>query len=391
MTIRRCYAALAAAGLLLPAAVSAAPAPLDRASVIVRYERGATEATRDLVRGQTGAALTGSIPSLHLERVSISTAQLDALRSSPAVVAVEPERELRVLGTKPNDPLLRLQWPLRKLDAFRAWRFEDPKATVVVGVIDTGADQSHVDLESRLVDGFDFLDVDDDPYDDHGHGTHVSGIIAANVSNRAGIAGLSRGARIMPMKACTADGACPVFETYESVVDAVRRGAAVINMSLGGAGVCSPIDQLVYDFARQQGTLVVVSAGNSGADENPTITPANCDYTLGVGAIDQKSKRATFSSYGDFVDIAAPGVDVWSTLPPLVSLQSPYIGYGPASGTSMAAPFVAAAAAALKGVHPDWSPAQIEKRLMSTSVDAGKKGRDDHYGAGILNLFAALR
>lgn len=386
--MKRSLAALAVAGLLLPAAVGAAPS--GPVTVIVRYEEGVSDHARALLRAANDARVTGSVEELDLERVVIPAERIDRLIDSPLVTVVEANRVLEIMG-RPNDPLLDLQWPLRKLDAFKAWKYESSKEQVLVGVIDTGVDGSHADLKKRLLPGFDFLEADDDPYDDHGHGTHVSGIVAANVSNRTGIAGLSRAARIVPMKACTADGACPVFETYEAIVDATRRGASVINMSLGGAGPCSPIDQLVYDYAREQGTLVVVSAGNSGQDDNPVITPASCDFTLGVGAIDKKSKKAGFSSFGDFVDIAAPGVEVWSTLPPLVSLQTTHIGYGPASGTSMASPFVAAAAASLKALHPDWTPQQIEDRLLSTAVDAGRKGRDDFFGEGVLNLLKALR
>jgi subtilisin family serine protease len=193
------------------------------------------------------------------------------------------------------------------------------------------------------------------------------------------------------MKVCAAGGSCDPFAVYLAAIDSVQRGADIINMSLGGPGQCDDIGQAVFDWVRDQGTLAVVSAGNSGADENPTISPANCERTLGVGASDQRDRKAEFSSFGDFVDIAAPGVGIWSTLPPLVSITSLYIGYGPYDGTSMAAPYVAAAAAVLKGLHPEWSPDQIEKRLLSTAVDAGPPGRDDFFGKGILNLLAAVR
>jgi thermitase len=385
--MKRWVIGLLAAGVLAPAAVSAAPADAPRASVIVRL---ATDDVSSLL-SHVDARVTGTIPELSLQRWSVPVDALDHLAASPLVVNVERERTLELMGRASNDPLVELQWGLRSVDAFKGWRREVPTTKVVVGVIDTGAEQAHPDLKGRLLEGFDFLTRDADPYDDNGHGTHVTGIIAANVGNRTGIAGLSRSAQIIPLKACTADGACPVFETYQALVDGVRRGAQVINMSLGGAGECSPIDQTVYDHVRDLGTLVVVAAGNSGSDKNPVISPASCNFTLAVGAIDQKRHHASFSSYGDFVDIAAPGVQIWSTLPPLVSLLTDHIGYGDYQGTSMASPFVAAAAASIKGVHPDWTPAQIEARLLKTAVDAGKKGRDDFFGEGILDFLAALR
>jgi subtilisin family serine protease len=241
------------------------------------------------------------------------------------------------------------------------------------------------------VDGFDYLELDDDTYDDNGHGTHVAGIIAANVNNRTGVAGLSQGASIIPMKVCESSGICNGFAILAAAIDSVQRGAEVINMSLGGEGECGGVEQAVFDWVRDQGTLTVISAGNEAEHGNPRITPANCDNTLGVGATDQKNRKAVFSSYGDFVDIAAPGVEIWSTVPPLVSITSLYIGYAPYQGTSMAAPFVAGAAALVKARHPNWSPDRIEKKLMATATDAGPRGRDDLFGAGILNLVRALR
>jgi subtilisin family serine protease len=389
--MKRWISVLVAAGLLLPAAVSAAPAQTERRNFIVRFKSSAAPTLVSALQASVDGAVTGSIPELDLQRWTAPSDAIDALRSSPLVEVVEVERSFHIMGGPTNDPLVELQWPLRKVDAFKGWRYEKPKSKVLVAVIDTGADLSHPDLKGRFTDGFDFLANDADPYDDHGHGTHVSGIIAANVSNRVGIAGLSRGAQIIPLKACTADGDCSGFGLYGAIVDAVRREASIINMSLGGAGECSVIDQTVFDYVRQAGVLVVVAAGNSGADQNPVTTPASCNFTLAVGAIDKDSRHADFSSYGNYVDIAAPGVEVWSTLPPLVSLLTDHIGYGAWQGTSMAAPFVAGAAASLKGIHPDWTPAQLEERLLETATDAGKKGRDDFFGEGILNLLAVLR
>jgi subtilisin family serine protease len=296
------------------------------------------------------------------------------------------------MGAKLNDPLLKLQWGLRRVGASNAWHIESgKKADVKVAVVDTGVDATHEDLAKRVLPGFDFVEMDEDTYDDNGHGTHVAGVIAANASNKVGIAGLSMGATIIPEKVCEAIGTCPIFGIYAGTIDAVVRGASILNLSLGGAGACSEIDQAVFDWVREQGVLTVVAAGNSAEDKNPTINPANCDNTLAVGAIDDRDRRAIFSSYGDFVDIAAPGVGIWSTVPPLVSLFSGHIGYASYQGTSMASPHVAGAAALLVARHPDWTPEQLEERLLSSAADAGKKGRDDFFGHGILNIFAALR
>jgi subtilisin family serine protease len=389
--MRKVLSILLGLACLSGAAAQASEAPVARSVIIVAFEDTSSHDEARALIASTGGVMTGFLPEVGVGRVSVPVSAMDRLVRSPHIKSVDPLRTWQLLGTPTNDPLVELQWPLDMIGAFKAWKKEGRADPVSVAVIDTGVDRAHVDLEARVGDGFDFLAVDQDAFDDQGHGTHVAGIIAANVNNREGIAGTSRGAQIIPMKACTSGGSCPVFETYEAVVDATRRGANVINMSLGGAGPCSVIDQTIYDYAHQQGVLVVVSAGNSGQDENPVISPASCNYTLGVGAVNSKGMKAPFSSYGDFVDIAAPGVDVWSTVPPLTALLSPHLGYMPASGTSMASPFVAAAAAVLKGQHPEWGPDEIQQRLLSTAVDAGKRGRDDRYGEGILNLYKAVR
>jgi subtilisin family serine protease len=389
---RSVAAALTGILLMLPAAAATAVEPAGRVTLLVAFDRSVPSAARAALHARAGAVITGTIPEIALDRVSVPRATEPVYAAAAGVHSVERPRLLHVMGRRPNDPLVSLQWGLPRLDVFKAWKVETGKRTKVpVGVIDTGIDATHVDLKGRVSEGFDFLETDDDPYDDHGHGTHVAGIIAANVGNREGIAGVSQGARIIPMKTCEAAGTCPIFETYLGVIDAVRRGALVLNMSLGGPGECSFIDQSVFDWVHDQGVLTVVAAGNSGHQGNPPITPASCDHTLAVGASDQRGRRAVFSSYGSFVDVSAPGVDIWSTLPPLVSIMSPHIGYAPWDGTSMAAPFVAGAASLLKAHNPDWSPDQIQQRLMATAVDAGKRGRDDSFGKGIVNLFAALR
>lgn len=390
--MRRLGACVLGLAILLPAAAGAGSAgALDRSRVLVMFEDGTSQHARAVLHGRTGAEVIETIPQVDVDVVWVPPAGAALYRASDLVRAVEIPRTLHITAGE-RDPLRSLQWGLKRIDASKAWRIERGKKNAVsVAVIDTGVDASHVDLEGRVLPGFDYLDHDADAYDDEGHGTHVAGIIAANALNGKGVAGLSHGASIIPMKACRSDGSCDAVAIYLGVIDAVLDGASILNLSLGGAGPCGSIDQSVFDWVHDQGALAVVSAGNSGADDNPEIVPANCNHTLGVGAIDQQGKKAAFSSYGAFVDIAAPGVDIWSTLPPLVSIMSPYIGYGPGSGTSMAAPYVAGAAALLKAQHPEWSPDQIAERLMATARDAGARGRDVRFGAGILNVFAALK
>lgn len=359
--------------------------------LIVLFSPSTTHLERRAVHRAAGAFVGGRIPELNIDHVRAPLGAAAAYEGTPSVLAVTEDRDLHLLK-RPSDPLVKDQWGLKRVKAFDAWRIEKGRhADVTVAVVDTGIDSTHEDLEGRLVPGFDFVNLDEQPQDDEGHGTHVAGIIGATPGNRKGVAGLSWGAKIMGIKTCEAAGACPLYETYLGAVDAVRRGADIINMSLGGPGQCDFIGQTIFDWIRSQDVLTVVAAGNSAEDGNPSISPANCDNTLAVGAVDPSGKHAPFSSHGDFVDIAAPGVFIWSTYPPAKSIASGHIGYASLSGTSMAAPMVAGVAALVKARHPEWTPDEIEARLMKTARDAGPKGRDDKYGRGIVDAFRAVK
>lgn len=374
----------------IPAAGRAAPAVSPGSEFLVLFAPGTPDEARDAIHAAAGGVVTGRVEDPALDRVAVTDASL--YRAGGLVLAVEPQRVWTTLGVKPKDPLLRDQWGLKKVKAFDAWRIERGlKKDVTVAVLDTGIDASHEDLEGRLVPGYDFVNLDEQPQDDEGHGTHVAGIIGANSSNRKGIAGLSWGTKIMPIKVCEAAGSCPTFDILAGAVDSVRRGADILNLSLGGAGACDFISNTIFEWIRDQGAFTVVAAGNSALDGNPSMTPANCDNTFAVGAIDEKGKPAPFSSHGNFVDISAPGVMIWSTYPPVKSFATGHIGYAPLSGTSMASPMVAGVAALVKARHPDWTPAQIEERLLKSATDAGPKGRDDRYGKGVVNAFKAVR
>ena len=387
-----CRRVVAAALLALVALVPSGAGAVTRTQTLFVLAGDGGVAALDSLHHRLGAVVTGTIGEVALQRVIAPLGAVAAYEASGLVRAVERPPTYRLFGGRPNDPLMRLQWGLRQVNAFDAWRIEDARRSdVLVGIIDSGIDATHPDLKGQFVEGFDFLEHDADPYDDNGHGTHVSGIVAARTDNGRGVAGLAPGVKVIPMKACFSQGNCDSFAVLAGVVDAVRRGAAVINLSLGGAGGCSSIEQFVFDWVYDQGTTTIVAAGNSAKDGNPTISPANCDHTFAVGAIDERRQIAPFSSFGDYVDLAAPGVHVWSTMPPLVTLLSPHSGYFPGSGTSMAAPFVAASAALLVAQDPETTPDAIVDALVASARDAGPKGRDDKYGHGLLDARTALK
>ncbi len=361
--------------------------------MVVGWDAGVSERVWSSLNLRTGAEVLGTIPELGVQKLSVPERSLALYRSSPEVAFIEPNRTYAIYDS-PSDPLLQYQWPMELLSVEDAWKTETgARSPVLVAVVDTGVDGSHPDLAGRVRPGIDFVSVDQDPTDDHGHGTHIAGVIAANTDNRVGVAGMSWGAKVLPIKVCTERGACDGFNVAAGIVDAILDGAKVVNLSLGGASEsCGDLEELTATLAELRGVLLVASSGNSGdTKENPVNYPAACDGYMAVGATDFADEIADFSSYGDYVDISAPGVAVFSTLPPAKSRKGLFPGYGYMSGTSMAAPHVAALAALLFSQNPDWTPAQVQKRIQTTAVDLGKKGRDDKFGAGRINVKAALR
>lgn len=318
---------------------------------------------------------------------SAAAAAIATLRAAPQVRYAELERTYSVTET-PADPLYPRQWALQKVAAPAAWNIEvGSTRPVVVAVIDTGADFGHPDLTRSLLPGLNVVSPGAAAQDDQTHGTHVAGIIAAGTNNRVGVAGMSWGAKVLPVKALDAGGSGSTCNVVAAMAYAASQSVQVVNMSLGGPGPCPAAMQEAADLATRAGALVVASAGNSGAEFNTTTSPANCNNTLGVAATDPSDRAASFSNYGSYVDVSAPGVDILSTV---IDPKTGKRGYAALSGTSMASPMVAGLAALLAARHADWTPQQIADRIMRTAVDLGVRGRDPHFGWGRIDAARAL-
>ena len=382
-------AAVLMTALLVPSA-PAVPSPAEPVAVAVGFADGTTAAARRAAAAAAGATVTGRIPALRLQRWVVPAATVGGLAGSPAVEWVEPDRTF-YLFERPNDPLLPQQWVFDTLRFPKAWKAETGTTSpVLVGVVDTGVVATHPDLEGRLVKGRDFIDGDDAPDDTNGHGTGVSGVIAANTDNREGIAGMSWGAKIMPLQACGEEGTCSMFAVVQAIVWAAAHDARVVNLSLGGAlPSCGRTVQAAAAFAAARGTLLVAASGNSAQQGNPTAYPAACDGFMAVGATDALDRWAPFSSYGPHVSVAAPGVAVMASWSRQTSPEGTP-GYAVVDGTSFAAPHVAGLAALLWSRHRDWTPAQVRARIEQSAVDLGPEGRDDWFGHGRIDLTKAL-
>ncbi|MEU6114318.1 S8 family serine peptidase [Streptomyces sp. NPDC047117] len=286
------------------------------------------------------------------------------------------------------DPKRGQQWALDALKLPAAWqtaRGDD----VVIAVVDTGVDLDHPDLKSRLVRGTDVVDDDSDPTDHNGHGTHVAGIAAAATDNGVGVAGGAPGAKVMPVRVLTAAGSGSKEDITHGILWAAEHGADVINLSLGETGLMAKLLRggalnRAITTAHDEGTVVVAAAGNEGAETQPyrLTTPV-----LVVGASDQHGKPASFSNFGAEGAVTAPGVGILSTLPTYTTplTRDNASGYGELDGTSMATPYVSAAAALLhqQGRTPDQIIADLKESARNP----------DHLtelGLGIVDAQAAV-
>ncbi|HDN80020.1 MAG TPA: peptidase S8, partial [Chloroflexi bacterium] len=298
----------------------------------------------------------------------------------------------------PNDSYYETyQWNLRRINAPSAWGITTGNDTIIA-ILDTGVDTGHPDLAAKIVNGYDFVNGDSDPSDDNGHGTHVAGIAAAVSNNGIGIAGVSWGARIMPVKVMDADGEGSHYDIANGIIWAANNGARIINLSLGSQASSQTLQNAVNE-AYTKGCLLVAAAGNYYQEGNPVIYPAAYPNVLAVAATGYNDEHASYSEAGDYVDVAAPGGNPESDADtdPNHWIMSTFWrgkGYGDylwMAGTSQAAPHVAGLAALVWTVNPSLSNDGVASVITSSAVDIGDLGKDDFFGYGRIDAYAAVK
>lgn len=290
-----------------------------------------------------------------------------------------------------GDPLASDQYAIDQHGMEKAWS-QSAGTDVVIAIVDTGIDMDHPDLASRIVDGYDFVDDDDIPDDQNGHGTHVAGSAAAIGNNDIGVIGMAPEAKIMPLKVLGADGSGSVEDVAAAITWAADNGADVINLSLGGSSnllgrifnKVDPTNQAIVEATRK-GVIVVAAAGNDRAfltafnPETPVIV---------VNATNEFGESARFSNFGDPRAVAAAGARILSTAPtyPTTIWPEGSDGYESLDGTSMASPHVAGIVALMIGAGMR-SPEQIWDRLTDTATNPNN---DPTLGAGIVQADDAV-
>ncbi|WP_159293787.1 S8 family serine peptidase [Microcystis aeruginosa] len=411
---------------LRPAATSTL-APYAPNQLIVKFKKGIASTQVAQFKSLFGAVSTQTIKltgaeiwklsgSLSVEKI------LKQYGSNPIFEYIEPDY-IRTVGTItpkatiPNDPSFNQLWGLHNtgqsggtadadIDAPEAWDIQTGNPNLVIGVIDTGVDYNHQDLVGNIwtnpgeiandgidndgngyiddIRGWDFAYNDNNPSDVHGHGTHVSGTIAGKGNNGVGVTGVAWNAKIMPLKFLNDQGSGSTSNAILAINYATAKGVKLTNNSWGGGG----FSQALYDAinaAGQAGALFIAAAGNNSAnaDVNPMYPAAyNLDNIVSVASTTRTDSLSSFSNYGlTSVDLGAPGSDIYSTTP-----NNTYSTY---SGTSMASPHVAGAAALLWSQNPTWTAQQVKNTLMNTGDSIAALAGKTVSGKR-LNVFNAL-
>jgi thermitase len=311
------------------------------------------------------------------------------LRKDPTVAYAEPNYIARIIGGRsatPNlgfalmngDELLGKLWGMEKTEAAKAWAVTTGSADVKVGVVDTGIDYKHADFGSRVAKGKDFVNNDDDAFDDHYHGTHCAGSVGAGINN-GGVVGVAPNVSMVAVKVLSKSGSGSYAGVANGIIYAGDQGCQIISMSLGGPQSSAVIDDAVKN-AMSKGSLVVAAMGNDNS-ERPSY-PAAAPGVMAVGATTSGDVRSSFSNFGKHISVGAPGSDILSTVPGG--------GYKSLSGTSMACPHTAGLAALVKSANPSFTAAQLKERIEKTADDLGDKGFDKYFGHGRINVGRAI-
>ena len=387
----------------LPDAAQNAPAFVD-GEILVKLEQGICPCD---VAPKVGGSVKNAINNddtyvLQVERGTVMSA-VQRLNVTSGVEFAEPNY-LRQLHADPNDPGYEFKWDLRMM----GWDQVYEKATdfnfdaeVVVAVIDTGIDSDHPDLNDKIVDGYDFIDNDDTPTDEYGHGTHVAGIALAETNNLEGTVGVgfAPNIKVMPLKTCSQDS-CASSDVAEAIYWAADNGANVINISLGYA-LPSASEEAAINYAWNKGVIITASSGNDSTGR--VSYPAAYENCIAVGSTNDSDTLAAYSNTGKTLDVVAPGGEmtyyhdiggIYSTMPGydvyLTSSYPYYQNYDQMQGTSMAAPQVAGLAALIFAMDKGLSNAEVRTLIESTADDLGRPGKDRSYGFGRINIYNAV-
>lgn len=358
--------------------------------VLVKFKASASSTAVDSLIRANGMNERDRVEELGARVMTVGAGQekdaVAKLKASDVVEYAELDY-LRHPHYAPDDPYYAgYQWNLPLIGMPAAWDISRGASSVIVADIDTGIDVNHPDRPTNLSTGYNYVSSNYDVYDSQGHGTGTSGMIAASTNNQVGIASMAPGVRLVMYKEVDSNGSLPDSAISAAITNAANNGAKVINMSFGGP-FYSTTEQTAINYAWGKGVVLVASAGNCGVLSSECVQvneieyPAGFSNVLAVGATDSGDNVAYFSARNSTVKVSAPGQRVFSTIPG---------GYASWDGTSFSAPHVSALAALIFSANPSLTNLQTGNIIVSTAKDLGPAGRDDGYGYGRIDAYAAL-
>ncbi|MDB4897853.1 MAG: peptidase and in kexin sedolisin, partial [Firmicutes bacterium] len=304
-----------------PAPRTSVAAPAVPGQFVVKFQPGMAASARGKVAQAMGAKITDRIAALDMEVFDFPALKgnpsaqavanaLDGLKRNPNVQLAEPNYIYKVNFT-PNDPGLSQQWGWTPIQAYSAWDVTMGSASTVIAVVDTGIQRTHPELDTKIVAGYDYVDNDTAPDDGNGHGTHVSGTAAAKTNNSTGGAGLCPNCSLMPVRVLDNNGSGTLANVASGITWAADHGAKVINLSLGGSG--STTLQNAVDYAWNKGVFLACAAGNSSTSSTTNAYPGAYPNCFAVASTNSSDAMSSFSNYGTWVKVAAPGEGIYST------------------------------------------------------------------------------
>jgi thermitase len=329
-----------------------------------------------------GAAEASEIPQLRVHVLRVPEQAIEKVRAallrSGQFEFVEREG-VAAANAIPLDPMLPSQWHHYTIDMPGAWLNTMGSVNVPIAILDGGVDGTHPDLSSKMIPGYNFVALNTDTADLTGHGTKVAGSAAAATDNGLGVAGVAAKNPIMPIVVMNASSVAYYSSIAKGITYAADRGVRIINISITGTTSSSTLQSAV-NYAWSKNAVVFAAAGN--ASTTAPGYPAACDKVIAVGATDSADLRASYSNYGSWIDIVAPGSNILTTLRGG--------GYGTTSGTSFASPITAGVGALMLSVRPDLTATQLTELIKSSAKDLGAAGFDIQFGSGRLDANRAV-
>lgn len=353
---------------VLFAAATALAQPPERVRVLIGFTELPGPAQEALVR-DAGGDIHHRYHLIPAIAATVPVTALSGISRNPNVTIIEPDGLVRAIDAELDNT-----WGVKRIGSGIVHDGGNRGEGVKVAIVDTGIDCSHPELAPNCMGGIDIVNNDNDPYDDHGHGTHVAGTVAAK-DDDSGVVGAAPNALLYGVKVLSASGSGWWSDVAAGIEWCVDNGIQVTNNSYGGSTGGSLL-QSAFDNAYAAGIVHVAAAGNSGSGDDTVGYPAKLGSVIAVAATDSNDNRASFSSTGPDVEIAAPGVSIRST--------TVGGGYASWSGTSMASPHVAGTVALVIASGVD-GPANVRQRLVDTADDLGTAGRDELYGWGLVD------